>query len=217
MGVNKSWDKSFKPKLLNLSQLEENFGLAKSSEPHFFPEWRLALPELTASEKQQLDEVKIEFAHLSEQDVLAPIVKLVVLSPLLRMAGFFLPPFRITAEKQVELVTEDEGLLVRGLIDLLVFRDQLWVVTIEAKRAEYSLKVALPQLLLYMMASPSQYKTPFGLVTNGSEFRFVKLMKQETALYATSNLFAIDNNEDLYEVVKILKCLGQIAQSSSKN
>jgi Type I restriction enzyme R protein N terminus (HSDR_N) len=199
---------------LNLSQLEENFGLQKSVESKFFLEWQSTLPELSAAEKQELDRVKVEFAYLSGQDILEPIVKLVVLSPLLRMAGFFLPPFRITAEKQVELATEDEGLLVRGLIDLLVFRDQIWVVTIEAKRAEYSLKVALPQLLLYMMASPSPYLTQFGLVTNGSEFRFVKLLKQTTPLYATSNLLAIDNGEDLYTVARVLKQLGQLAVQS---
>ena len=200
-------------KNLNLSQLEENFGLIRSPDVQFFPEWQLDLPELSKAEKQILDEVKVEFAYLSQQDVLEPIVKLVVLSPLLRMAGFFLPPFRITAEKQVELVTEDEELVVRGLIDLLVFRDQIWVVTIEAKRAEFSLKVALPQVLLYMMASPSRHSTQFGLVTNGSEFRFVKLLKQETPLYATSKLMAIDDNEDLYTVAQVLKRLGQLAQS----
>ena len=199
-------------KNLNLSQLEENFGLIRSPDAQFFPEWQLDLPELSESEKQTLDEVKVEFAYLSQQDVLEPIVKLVVLSPLLRMAGFFLPPFRITAEKQVELVTEDEELVVRGLIDLLVFRDQIWVVTIEAKRAD-SLKVALPQVLLYMMASPSRHSTQFGLVTNGSEFRFVKLLKQETPLYATSKLMAIDDNEDLHTVAQVLKRLGQLAQS----
>jgi Type I restriction enzyme R protein N terminus (HSDR_N) len=199
-------------KEINLSQLEENFGLLRSPDAQFFPEWQLNLPQLSGMEKQTLDEVKVEFAHLSQQDVLEPIVKLVVLSPLLKMAGFFLPPFRITAEKQVELVTEDEGLVVRGVIDLLVFRDQIWVVTIEAKRAEYSLKVALPQVLLYMMASPSQHRTQFGLVTNGSEFRFVKLLKQETPVYGTSNLLAIDNNENLYTVAQVLKQFGQLAQ-----
>jgi hypothetical protein len=197
---------------INLSQLEENFGLLRSLDAQFFPEWQINLPQLSEAEKQTLDEVKVEFAHLSQQDVLEPIVKLVVLSPLLKMAGFFLPPFRITAEKQVELVTEDEGLLVRGVINLLVFRDQIWVVTIEAKRAEYSLKAALPQVLLYMMASPSRHRTQWGLVTNGGEFRFVKLLKQETPVYGTSNLLAIDDNEDLYTVAQVLKQFGQLAQ-----
>lgn len=197
---------------IDLGQLGENFGLVRSPDAQFFPEWQTNLPELTVAEQQTLDEVKAEFAHLSQHDVLEPIVKLVVLSPLLKMAGFFLAPFRITAEKQVEILTEDEGLVVRGLIDFLVFRDQIWVVTIEAKRAAYSLQVALPQLLLYMLASPSRHTHLFGLVTNGSEFRFVKLLKQEPPLYATSNLLAIDDGEDLYTVAQVLKRLGQLVQ-----
>jgi len=197
---------------INLTQLEENFGLVQSTDAQFFSEWQADLPALSVAEQRNLDEVKGEFAYLSKQDVLEPIVKLVVLSPLLRMAGFFQSPFRITAEKQIEIVTEDEGLLVRGLIDLLVFRDQIWVVTIEAKRAEYSLKVALPQVLLYMLASPSRQTTQFGLVTNGSEFRFAKLIKQETPVYGLSDFFAIDNNQDLYVVAQVLKRLGQLAQ-----
>lgn len=198
---------------INLTQLEENFGLMRSTDAQFFAEWQADLPALSVAERQNLDEVKVEFTYLAKQDVLEPIVKLVVLSPLLRMAGFFQSPFRITAEKQVEIVTEDEGLVVRGLIDFLVFRDQIWVVTIEAKRAEYSLKVALPQVLLYMLASPSQQTTQYGLVTNGSEFRFAKLVKQEKPLYGFSDVFAIENNQDLYTVAQVLKQLRQLAQS----
>jgi Type I restriction enzyme R protein N terminus (HSDR_N) len=198
---------------INLTQLEENFGLKSSTDAQFFWEWQTDLPMLSSAERQNLDQVKTEFAYLAKQDVLEPIVKLVVLAPLLRMAGFFQPPFRITAEKQVEIMTEDEGLVVRGLIDFLVFREQIWVVTIEAKRAEYSLKVALPQMLLYMLASPSRQTTQFGLITNGSEFRFAKLVKQETPLYRLSDLLAIDNHQDLYTVAQVLKQFRQLAQS----
>jgi hypothetical protein len=200
-------------KNLNLSQLAEDFGLQRSPDGQFFSEWQTDLPTLKDAEKQILDEVRVEFTYLSQQDVLEPIVKLVVLSPLLKMAGFFLAPFRITGEKQVEVLTEDEGTIIRGVIDLLVFREQIWVVTIEAKRAEYSLKTALPQVLLYMMASPSRQNTQFGLVTNGSEFQFVKLVKQEVPLYGLSNLLAINNDHDLYTVAQVLKRLGQLAQS----
>jgi Type I restriction enzyme R protein N terminus (HSDR_N) len=194
---------------LTLGQLEENFGLVRSTAGTLFAEDTLKLPNLTPAEKDLLNQVKAEFTYMSSQDVLEPIVKMVVLSTLLRIAGFFRAPFRITAEKQVELVTEDEGLLVRGLIDLLVFYDQIWVVTIEAKRAEYSLKAAITQVLTYMLASPSPQKQVYGLVTNGSEFRFIQLLKQETPSYVLSDLFAIDRGDDFDRVAQILKYLGQ--------
>jgi hypothetical protein len=194
---------------VTLTHLEEDFGLIQAPTGKLFAEGTVVLPDLSAIDRSILAEVKAEFRHLSTQEVLEPIVKMVVLSPLLRIAGFFLPPFRITAEKKVELVTEDEGLLVRGLIDLLVFENRIWVVTIEAKRAEYSLKVALPQVLTYMLASPSTQTSVAGLVTNGSEFRFVQLTKGETPSYLLSDLLAIDRGDDLDRVAQILKYLGQ--------
>jgi hypothetical protein len=200
---------TFQARELTLGQLEKNFGLVRSTAGTLFAEDTLKLPNLTPAEKDLLNQVKAEFTYMSSQDVLEPIVKMVVLSTLLRIAGFFRAPFRITAEKQVELVTEDEGLLVRGLIDLLVFYDQIWVVTIEAKRAEYSLKAAITQVLTYMLASPSPQKQVYGLVTNGSEFRFIELLKQETPSYVLSDLFAIDRGDDFDRVAQILKYLGQ--------
>jgi Type I restriction enzyme R protein N terminus (HSDR_N) len=200
---------TFQAREFTLGQLEENFGLVRSTTHTLFAENTLTLQSLTPTEKDLLNQVKAEFTYMSSQDVLEPIVKMVVLSTLLRIAGFFRAPFRITAEKQVELVTEDEGLLVRGLIDLLVFYDQIWVVTIEAKRAEYSLKAAITQVLTYMLASPSPQKQVYGLVTNGSEFRFIQLLKQEKPSYVLSDLFAIDRGDDFDRVAQILKYLGQ--------
>jgi Type I restriction enzyme R protein N terminus (HSDR_N) len=198
---------------VNLEQLQEEFGLAYLRDRKLFAEGAIELPSLTVAEMELLDEVNEEFLYLSTKDVLEPIVKMVVLSPLLRIAGFFRPPFKITAEKKVELVTEDDGSIVRGLIDLLVFYNQIWVVTIEAKRAEYSLKVAFPQVLTYMLASPTPQSIVSGLVTNGSEFRFIQLHKgekpSEKPTYVMSDLLSIDRGDDLYRVAQILKYLGQ--------
>ncbi len=198
-----------KAREVDLELLQEDFGLVYLRDRKLFVEGSIELPTLTVAEMELLDEVNDEFSYLSTKDALEPIVKMVVLSPLLRIAGFFRPPFKITAEKKVELVTEDEGLIVRGLIDLLVFYNQIWVVSIEAKRAEYSLKVAFPQVLTYMLASPTPQPIVSGLVTNGSEFRFIQLHKGEKPTYVMSDLLAIDRGDDLYRVAQILKYLGQ--------
>jgi Type I restriction enzyme R protein N terminus (HSDR_N) len=202
-----------KAREVDLDQLQEDFGLVYLRDRKLFAEGSIDLPSLTVAEMELLDEVNDEFSYLSTKDALEPIVKMVVLSPLLRIAGFFRPPFKITAEKKVELVTEDEGLIVRGLIDLLVFYNQIWIVTIEAKRAEYSLKVAFPQVLTYMLASPTPQPIVSGLVTNGSEFRFIQLHKGEKPgekpTYVMSDLLSIDRGDDLYRVARILKYLGQ--------
>jgi hypothetical protein len=86
-------------KNIELRDLIEKFGLQRNNDPQFFREWQDNLPELTDLEKQALDEVKDDYIHLSEYRILEPVVKLVVLSPLLRMAGFYRAPFYLTGEK----------------------------------------------------------------------------------------------------------------------
>ena len=198
---------------INLDQLQEDFGLVHLRDQKLFAEGSIELPSLTVAEMKLLDEVNEEFSYLSTKDALEPIVKMVILAPLLRIAGFFRPPFKVTAEKKVELMTEDEGLVVRGLIDLLVFYNQIWIVTIEAKRTAYSLKLAFPQVLTYMLTSPNTQPIVSGFVTNGSEFRFIQLHKseklEEKPSYMMSDLLSIDRGDDFYRVAQILKYLGQ--------
>lgn len=195
---------------INLHDLKESFGLERTDDEQFFREWQDELPELMDLEKQTLDEIKGDYRHLSEYPILEPIVKLVVLSPLLKLAGFYRAPFYLTAEKEVEIVSEDEGILVRGHLDLLVFTPKFWILVIEAKGAKYSLEVGIPQALAYMLGSPDADKPTFGVVTNGIEFRFLKLIKQGTPKYAQSYLFGLDSRDDLYTVLRVLKRLGQL-------
>ena len=91
-------------KNITLADLKEDFGLVESLAGPLFAEGSVNLPSLSVTDIELLNKVKAEYKHLSVYDVLEPIVKMVVLSPLLSVAGFFLPPFRITAEQKVELV-----------------------------------------------------------------------------------------------------------------
>jgi hypothetical protein len=71
--------------------------------------------------------------------------------------------------------------------------------------------VALPQALTYMMASLKRSHHPlYGLITNGREFRFIKLNQEST--YTLSRIFSLSESDNhLYEVLQILKSLGQIS------
>ncbi|NJP11263.1 MAG: restriction endonuclease subunit R [Leptolyngbyaceae cyanobacterium RU_5_1] len=198
-------------KAMNLLQLQEQFGLERSDNPQFFWEWQDSLPELSQSEQFALDEVKQDYLHLSQYELLEPVVKLVVLSPLLKLAGFYRPPFYIAAERTIEITSLDQETLVRGQIDLLVFHPQFWIVTIEAKRSQYSLEVGIPQALAYMLGNPETIRPTFGLVTNGREFQFLKLVRQGVPRYAMSYTLALNREDDLYQVVRVLKHLGQLA------
>lgn len=60
------------------------------------------------------------------------------------------------------------------------------------------------------MLAPKSAPSKFGLLTNGSSFRFVKLVPQPTPQYALSRVFDLFNpGHDLYEVLRILKYLGE--------
>jgi hypothetical protein len=200
-------------KIEAIAQLIELFGLEKVDDPRFFPEWQEDLPELDALERQALDSIKKDYIYLSRYNNLEPIVKMVMIGPLLKLAGFYSPPFRVKAEHKVELVTEDEGTLVRGMLDLLVLHDCFWTMLIEAKRVQYSLDAGIPQALFYMLGEPDPGKPVFALVTNGPDFQFLKLVRSDVPRYSESDRFYLTNRHDeLYQVLQILKKFGQLVQ-----
>ena len=189
---------------ITLYELEQQFGLLQTTDANFFPEWQSQLPQLTNSEKQRLERVKLAYANLARRSVLESTVKMAVVSPLLDLAGFFLPPFYVSTEEEVEITAQDAETIVRGRIDVLVLQDQFWLLVIESKRAEFSLKVGIPQALAYMLAAPQQLPL-FGLVTNGSNFVFLKLDRSGTSRYARSKEFVLEQDDDLEIVLQILK------------
>ncbi|MEH2436818.1 MAG: restriction endonuclease subunit R [Nostoc sp.] len=193
------------------ADLEARFGLQQTESEDFFTEWFDTLPEITDLEKQDLDRVKLHFLRLVKRLPLSEeTVKLVVLSPLLNLAGFYDEPFYIRGEESIEISAEDEGEIIRGRIDVLVIQEQFWLLVIESKRSSFSLLEAVPQALVYMLTNPNQDKPTFGLVTNGSHFIFVKLTKQNIPKYALSDEFTLlKRKNELYQVLSVLKNLSQ--------
>lgn len=197
---------------LNLHDVEMKFGLQRSEDDQFFMEWSEDLPELTAQEKQQLDRVKASYLNLDKyRPMLEDAVKMVVLAPLLDLAGFYLSPFRIETEEPVQIAAEDNDVVVRGRIDVLVVHSQLWVLAIESKSTKFSITQAIPQALTYMMGSPNADRPTFGLVTNGIQFIFIKLLKQNAPQYALSDEFTLlRRKNDLYGVLSVLRQLSEL-------
>ncbi|WP_414550677.1 type I restriction endonuclease [Anabaena sp. CCY 0017] len=197
---------------VGLAYLEEKFGLQQAKDEAFFPEWLENLPETTDLEKQQLDKIKSHFLRLSKYPPLSEeTVKLVVLSPLLNLAGFYDEPFFMRSEQSIEISAEDKGEIIRGRIDVLVIQEQFWLLVIESKRSSFSLLEAIPQALTYMLANPHPEKPVFGCVTNGSEFIFLKFIQENISQYALSDQFTLlKRKNELYEVLSILKNISQI-------
>jgi hypothetical protein len=199
-------------KNLTLRDLKDNFGLQLTQNQQFFSEWREDLPELNDSEKYFLDKVKLAYFNLvSDPPLLEKPIQMSIVAPLLFLADFYLPPFQVKAEKSIELVEEDEGITVRGSLDLLILKDDFWLLVIESKRASFSIEAGLAQLLAYMLSSPQSEQPGFGMITTGGSFIFIKLMKGSTPQYATSNQFDLRREaNELYDVLRILKRISQI-------
>ncbi|MBW4580986.1 MAG: restriction endonuclease subunit R [Tildeniella nuda ZEHNDER 1965/U140] len=196
---------------LNLGDVKERFHLQEMRDSQFFSEWQGDLPELSDAEKQWLDQIKDNFLSFADYPLHEEIIKLSVLAPLLFLAGLMQLPFNPEAEKPVEIALETEDEIIRGRIDVLILHQRLWAIVIEAKRNQLNVREALPQALFYMLSSPANEKPIFGLMLNGTEVQFVKLVKHAAPHYGLSRLFSLANpGNDLYVVLGILKQLRAI-------
>ncbi|MGK7926462.1 MAG: type I restriction endonuclease [Spirulina sp.] len=200
------------PQEITLRTLKQTLGLEPAPTRQFFPEWTRELPSLSDRDRESLDRVKANFADLMEDPpMLENSVKMVVLSPLLDLAGFYRRPFRLETETSIAIELADEDIIIRGRIDILVLKEQLWLAVIESKRSDFAVTRALPQTLAYMLGNPNKQYPTFGMITNGNEFLFLKAQQTPKSQYATSRLFSLINPEnELYEVFAILKHLGQL-------
>jgi hypothetical protein len=200
---------------ISLDELHSQFGLQNTAEKTFFPEWQSESFALSDFECQQLERVRENYSNLAIRKTFSEeVVKMVVLSPLLDLAGFYQAPFAIFAiktEEAVEISAEDNGLLVKGKIDVLVVRQQFWVLVIESKSTQFDVLTALPQALTYMLSSPSSTSPMYALLVNGRECIFVKLINQSelnpNPVYARSYALSIERDGDLEQVLNTLKVI----------
>lgn len=205
---------------ISLYELEEKFGLQLATDTNFFTEWTENLPTLTDGEKQAMSNdkplhvyarVKSNYLNLNKHRLMSEeAVKMVVLSPLLDLAGFYQLPFEIETETSVEISAEDESIIVKGNIDVLVIQKRFWVLVIESKSSKFDVMTALPQALAYMLDHPNSAQPTFGLLINGREFVFVKLIQQEHLWYARSYALSIERDFEIHQVLSILKRLGEL-------
>ncbi len=203
-------------RITTIAEAEKQFNLVRSADVNFFTEWRENLADISDAEKAVLDRIKARYRyHRANGNLAESLVNLLVLSPLLELAGFYDPPYLMQGEVAVEIRTSiatsevcDE--ILRGRIDFLVVSKGLWIAVLESKETEINLDMAIPQTLAYMMANPYAKKPVFAIATNGGDFFFLKLNHQGTPQYDISRVFSLlPLQNELYDVLKILKQLGK--------
>jgi Type I restriction enzyme R protein N terminus (HSDR_N) len=196
----------------SLADAEARLNLRRNDQPHFFDEWQSPLPPLIAPELADLAQLHRRLLyHRADGELLEGAVVLLVVSPLLELAGFYDPPFKIKAETTIELAIDDGEEVLRGRIDVLVLQNRLWVAVLESKKTMISARSALPQALAYMMSRPESDQPLFGILTNGDEIVFVKLTTQPTRQYQLSRAFSLYTlPSELELALQTLKQLGQV-------
>lgn len=200
---------------LSLSDLREKFALERDRLDSFFEQWLAEAEQLSDFEQQALVRLKRNYENIIETNPLEEVVKLVVVAPLLDLAGFYQPPFSIRTEVSTKLVVADAGQTFTGSIDVLVVKQRLWVLVIESKQSRFDVTSGIAQALSYMLsqsssAEPATGIDRFGMVTNGREVVFLKLNSQQPLVYTQSRVYqVIDAEEDLTHILQGLKIIGQ--------
>ncbi|MBF2015831.1 MAG: type I restriction endonuclease subunit R [Rivularia sp. T60_A2020_040] len=207
-------------RIKSFKDLGIRFNLEKTKDPAFFSELSENFPELSSEEKAGVSKIKKRFDyHREDGFLLEGTVNLLVVSPLLELAGFLDEPYQIRSPFGIEIVINDTIETLRGFIDTLVVNDNLWVLSLESKRSAIPVGVALPQLFAYMLAQPRQGDLAFGLATNGDEFIFLKLdFSAEQPTYDFSRTYSLlPTNHELGQVLKILKRLGSVVMEAQED
>jgi hypothetical protein len=194
-----------------LAEVESKFGLQPASDRSFFSEWHEDLPDLTEAEIARLNLLKQRYLYHRKHGAVAEgAVNLMMMSPLLEMAGFYDPPYLLQSEVTVNIEVTELDVIYRGRIDALVLQEQLWIVLVESKRSTFSFDVAIPQALTYMVGRGLSDRPLFGLVSNGGQFMFIKLLRESSSLYGFSDEFSLyRQRNELCDVLKVLKQRGQ--------
>jgi hypothetical protein len=202
--------------IVTLAEAERRFHLSRTEAKAFFPEWYADLPDLTEAEKTGLEEMRRRYLYQRFQSqLLENTVTLLFASPLLTLAGFYDPPFQLKAEESVQITLTDPEEVLQGRLDVLVLKDQVWVVVLESKKTALSVWSALPQTLAYLMANPKPDRPGYALMTNGDDSVFVKLAQTQGGQYNFSRVFAaLTSNQELYGVLQVLKRIRQVVEQN---
>ncbi|MEG4529825.1 restriction endonuclease subunit R [Microcoleus sp. D2_18a_D3] len=175
-----------------------------------------SLEPLSELEQQEILKIRTEFRrYLSAGKVSEELVKFLVLSPLMRLAGFFDIPILLTMEDSIPIEVEDGDILIKGRLDVLAVNQpdaelaaaQFWILVVEAKNSAIDPWAGLPQLLTYAYKSLQQQSSVWGLTTNGRNYQFVYLTRGNPCTYQIlPELNLIDKERSLL-LAQVLKAI----------
>ena len=175
-----------------------------------------SLEPLSELEQQEILKIRTDFRrYLSAGKVSAKLVKFLVLSPLMRLAGFFDIPIVLTMEDSIAIEVEDGDTLIKGRLDVLAVNQpdaelaaaQFWILVVEAKNSAIDPWAGLPQLLTYAYKSLQQQSSVWGLTTNGRNYQFVYLTRGNPCTYQILPDLSLTDRERSLLLAQVLKAI----------
>lgn len=209
-------------KNITLNEMHRLLKLDKLPNGTFTP--LVALEALTELEKQELAQIRSDFdRYLSEGRVLEGLVKALTTFPLLRLAGFYRPPLKISLEEEIADITiEDEDITITGRLDIIAINKNqttaadayFWVLVIESKNSSAAPSAGLPQLLTYSYKSLECQESVWGLITNGELYQFVHIQQGDPSTYQLMPILSLMDAEPSVTLLQVLKTICQLIISA---
>jgi len=175
-----------------------------------------SLEPLTEFEQQEVWRISNDFdRYISAKKLSEGLIKFVTLSPLMRLAGFFDVPIKLTMEDSIAIEVEDEDTKITGRLDILavntpqaeITATPFWVLLVEAKNSAVDVIEGLPQLLSYAFKSLQNQSFVWGLVSNGLRYQFVYIKTPPT--YQLMPLLSLNEPESASKLLQVLKAIGK--------
>lgn len=178
----------------------------------------LNLEPLTDFEQQDLYRISNDFErYINAGKVSEGLVKFLTLAPLMRLAGFYDAPIKLTMEDTVPISIDDENTKITGRMDILAINSQqatysapFWVLVIETKNSSVDVGEGLPPLLTYAFKSLERQPSVWGLATNGQRYQFVYLKQDTPPIYQLMPLLNLNESGDLVQLLQVMKAICQL-------
>ncbi|MEH2425292.1 MAG: restriction endonuclease subunit R [Nostoc sp.] len=175
----------------------------------------LSLKPLSEFEQQDLLRIRSDFErYLNARKISEGLVKFLTIAPLMRLAGFYDVPIRLTMEDSIAIAVEDEDRRITGRMDILAINSPqsniaplFWILVIETKNSAIEVGEGLPQLLTYAFKSLNQQLSVWGLVTNGLRYQFVYLRCDQQPTYQLMPLLNLNESPGATELLQVLKSI----------
>lgn len=184
----------------------------------------LSLEPLTEFEQQEIVQIRNDFRHyILAGKVYEGLVKALTTFPLLRLAGFYRYPIQISVEEDIaDVKITDEDTIITGRFDILAVNKDtpkdtdvpFWLLVIEAKNSAIEVRQGLPQLLTYAFKSLEEQASVWGLVTNGLQYLFVHLRRENPPMYQLMPELHLMDSERSIQLLQVLKAIGKLQNVS---